>query len=146
MSSQHAGNWFLRIPAFANRYSARYDECLSCHVTPGTLNVPGLVVTSVFPGPAGSPREAAAGLIIDSRTPLEDRWGGWYVTGMSGKLLHRGNAIATYADQKDVLEYRDNQNLTSLDKRFDTGSYLAPTSDIVALMTLVGCRRVTISM
>ena len=121
----------------------RADECITCHLIPGTLNVPGLLATSVIPGPDGSPRFPAAAVIVDSRTPLEQRWGGWYVTGTSGGLQHRGNAVAPDPDQPDALDLRGTQNLTSLDGRVDTSLYLAATSDLVALMTLEHQTRVT---
>ena len=125
-------------PAYFDRPSffRRTDECLACHLIPGTLNIPGLMISSVIPTPQGSPRFPGAGLIVDSRTPIQDRWGGWYVTGTTGTTLHRGNAVAPYPDRPEMLELRGTQNLTSLATRFDTSTYLAPTSDIVALMTL----------
>jgi hypothetical protein len=121
----------------------RTDQCISCHLIPGTLNVAGLLATSVIPGPDGSPRFAAAAVIVDSRTPLDQRWGGWYVTGTSGGLQHRGNAIAPNPDQPDALDLRDTENLTSLAGRMDTSPYLEPTSDLIALMTLEHQTRVT---
>lgn len=121
----------------------RTDQCISCHLIPGTLNVPGLLATSVIPAPDGSPRFAAAAVIVDSRTPLDQRWGGWYVTGTAGGLQHRGNAVAPNPDQPDALDLRGTQNLTSLPARVDTGSYLAATSDLVALMTLEHQTRMT---
>jgi len=126
-------------PSFVHRN----EECLACHLIPGTLNVPGLVVSSVIPTPQGSPRFPGAGIIVDSRTPIADRWGGWYVTGTTGTLQHRGNAVAPYPDRPDMLDLHDTQNLTSLSGRVDTSSYLAPTSDIVALMTLEHQTRMT---
>jgi hypothetical protein len=75
-------------PKDAQPFFLRRDmECMSCHLLPTTLNEPGLMVTSVIPGTDGSPRVPAAGLLIDSRSPLDDRWGGWYVTGTSGWQL-----------------------------------------------------------
>lgn len=127
----------------APSFVRRNDECLACHLIPGTLNVPGLVVSSVIATPQGSPRFPGAGLIVDSRTPMGDRWGGWYVTGTTGTLQHRGNAVAPYPDRPDLLDLRNTQNLTTLSGRFDTGSYLVPTSDIVALMTLEHQTRMT---
>lgn len=121
----------------------RTDQCISCHLIPGTLNVPGLLATSVIPGPDGSPRFAAAAVIVDSRTPLDQRWGGWYVTGTSGGLQHRGNAIAPNPDQPDALDLRGAQNVTSLVGRLDISAYVAPTSDLVALMTLEHQTRMT---
>ena len=126
-------------PSFVHRN----EECLACHLIPGTLNVPGLVVSSVIPTPQGSPRFPGAGLIVDSRTPIENRWGGWYVTGTTGTLQHRGNAVAPYPDRPDMLDLHNTQNLTNLSGRTDTSSYLAPSSDIVALMTLEHQTRMT---
>lgn len=121
----------------------RTDQCIACHLIPNTLNVPGLLATSVIPAPDGSPRFAAAAVLVDSRTPLEDRWGGWYVTGTAGELQDRGNAVAPNPDQPDVLDLRGTQNLTSLPSRVDSSPYLAATSDIVALMTLEHQTRMT---
>ncbi len=126
-------------PSFVHRN----EECLACHLIPGTLNVPGLVVSSVIATPQGSPRFPGAGVIVDSRTPIENRWGGWYVTGTTGSLQHRGNAVAPYPDRPDMLDLHDTQNLTSLSGRVDTSGYLAPGSDIVALMTLEHQTRMT---
>jgi len=126
-------------PSFVHRN----EECLACHLIPGTLNVPGLVVSSVIPTPQGSPRFPGAGVIVDSRTPIDTRWGGWYVTGNTGSLQHRGNAVAPFPDRPDMLDLHDTQNLTSLSGRFDTNGYLLPTSDIVALMTLEHQTRMT---
>lgn len=128
-----------KTPSFLRRN----QECLNCHLIGGTLYVPGLLATSIIPRPDGSPRFVAAGIIVDSRTPLDQRWGGWYVTGRSGDLLHRGNATAPNPDQPSVLDTRDAQNLTSLAGRFDASRYLQPTSDLVALMTLEHQNRMT---
>jgi hypothetical protein len=129
--------------ADAPSFVHRNEECLACHLIPGTLNVPGLVVSSVIATPQGSPRFPGAGIIVDSRTPIENRWGGWYVTGTTGTLQHRGNAMAPYPDRPDMLDMHNTQNLTGLSGRVDTSGYLAPASDIVALMTLEHQTRMT---
>jgi len=117
-------------------FQRRTGECLNCHLIPGTLQVPGLLVTSVIPRPDGTPRFPAAAVIVDSHTPLDQRWGGWYVTGTSGNLQHRGNAVAPDPSQPSVLDLHNNTNLTSLTGRIDPNTYLEPSSDLVALMTL----------
>jgi hypothetical protein len=119
----------------------RTDACLSCHLGPPTQNVPGLLVTSVVPSTDGSIRFPAASLITDHRSSLDQRWGGWYVTGTGPQ--HKGNAVAPRPDQPSVLDRRNSQDVTSLVGRFDTTAYLAPTSDIVALMTLEHQTRMT---
>jgi hypothetical protein len=61
----------------------RTTECLNCHLSPGTLNIPGLLITSSYTAADGTPAFRGAQDITDHRTPLEERWGGWYVTGNS---------------------------------------------------------------
>src|SRR6185295_16568514 len=70
---------------------------------------------------------------VDHRLPLEQRWGGWYVTGTSGALRHRGNVeIDKLFDSPEPS--RDAFNRSTLAGEFDTASYLTPSSDIAALM------------
>jgi len=125
-------------PSFTRGDSA----CISCHLLPGTLNVPGLLTTSVIPSRDGSLRFPGQGLIVDGRTPVDQRWGGWYVTGTS-EFQHHGNAVASNPDQPSVLDLRGNRNLVNLTGRFDTSAYLTSTSDIVALMVLEHQTRMT---
>jgi hypothetical protein len=114
------------------RFERRFSECLNCH---GPAN--GLVVSSVYPAIDGTPFVTGTFFEgIDHRTPLEDRWGGWYVSGTHGSLHHLGNAVARNPDRPFDLEQNNTQNLTALDSKFDTSKYLVPTSDIVVLMTL----------
>jgi len=121
----------------------RRDTCLQCHQGLSTLGVPGILVSSVYPGADGMPAFRGNAMITDHRTPLDKRWGGWYVTGTHGSQSHMGNAVGHDSSQPQLLDLRGSQNLTSLEKRFDTSKYLAPTSDIVALMTLEHQTRMT---
>ena len=73
----------------------RQDACLNCHVAYASLGVPGMLVRSVFPGPDGTPMRELGDYITDDRSPVEQRWGGWYVTGRTGSIRHMGNAIVT---------------------------------------------------
>jgi hypothetical protein len=105
---------------------ARREVCLQCHQGGQTLGVPGLVVSSQYI-PAGMPAEhVRGGFVTDDRTPLEDRWGGWYISGTTGSQKHRGVPIGP-----------------DLDQRFDPSAYLSPNSDVVALMTLEHQTRMT---
>jgi hypothetical protein len=112
------------------------QECLNCHLIPGTAYVPGFLATSVIPRPDGSLRFAASAILVDSRTPFEQRWGGWYVTGTSGSMPHRGNAFAPNPDQPSTFDFTNTHNLTQLAGRLDASAYVAAGSDIIALMTL----------
>ncbi|MCC6343018.1 MAG: hypothetical protein IT166_12520 [Bryobacterales bacterium] len=114
----------------------RRDTCLQCHQSGGTLGVPGLVVRSIYPEASGMPIFQAGTFITDHRSPLSERWGGWYVSGTHGSVHHMGNAVVRDRDKPDQLETDGTQNLTDLSRKFDTGAYLVPTSDIVALLVL----------
>ena len=114
----------------------RRDECLQCHASGGTLGVPGLVVRSVYVERSGMPLFHAGGFVTDHRSPLSQRWGGWYVTGTHGSQRHMGNVFAEDRDHPDQLDRENGANVTDLKGRVDIGNYLAPSSDIVALMVL----------
>jgi len=95
----------------------RDDECLACHLSWETLGVPGLFVLSTLSEPQDK-NSYATGFVSDQRSPLGQRWGGWYVTGSVGTVKHKGKAVASLATQ------------------FDAHGYLSSHSDIVALMML----------
>ena len=114
----------------------RSTRCLRCHHGPATLGVPGLYVGSVFPSPSGEPNFGLGTVVTDHRTPLAERWGGWYVTGTHGAQPHRGNAVARDPARPDRLDAAGARNLADLGRKADTSRYLAPGSDIVALMVL----------
>jgi hypothetical protein len=113
----------------------RRDTCLQCHQSGGTLGIPGLVVRSVFPDTTGMPLFAGT-FVTDHRSPLKERWGGWFVTGSTGEQTHMGNAVVEDRNQPDRLQTEGTQNLTDLRGKVDTGAYLTRHSDVVALMTL----------
>lgn len=68
------------------------DACLVCHGSSATRGHPGHLVRSVFPDPRGEPILAAGSHRTDHASPLDERWGGWYVTGSHGTTQrHMGN-------------------------------------------------------
>jgi hypothetical protein len=113
----------------------RRRDCLQCHQTAATLGVPGIFVGSVYPDASGMPYREAA-IITDHSTPFADRWGGWYVNAVRGEQRDRANAVAPDPAEPKSLDTAGRQNLLSLAREFDASGYLAPVSDIVALMTL----------
>jgi hypothetical protein len=121
----------------------RRDACLQCHTSPGTLGIPGLLIASSYTDASGMPAFRGAQRITDHRTPFEDRWGGWYVTGTHADMRHIGNAVGHDSAHPALLDMHDTQNLTSLAKKFDANGYLSGVSDIVALMTLEHQTRMT---
>ncbi|MCP4192537.1 MAG: hypothetical protein GY768_18135 [Planctomycetaceae bacterium] len=107
-------------------------NCLSCHVSTLTKGVPGHTVRSVLPNPDGTIDPKRKSHVTDHKSPLAERWGGWYVTGKHGEMEHMGNAVV----RNGQLLPANNGNQTDLKKFFYTKNWLTPHSDIVALMVL----------
>ena len=116
---------------------AQRDDCRQCHQGGITLGIPGMVISSVHPASDKTRDMHGSAFITDQNTPFKERWGGWYVTGTSGGQVHLGNNTELVDPVRPGNASKEKtQNLTSLDDKFDTSRYLAPTSDLVALMTL----------
>jgi hypothetical protein len=109
-------------------------SCLQCHHGPNTAGVPGLYVGSVVPGPTGAPLRDDTAIITDHTSAFADRWGGWYVTARRGEQPDRANAVASNPADPASLVRESRPNLPTLMGLVDLRGYLAPTSDIVALM------------
>jgi hypothetical protein len=117
-------------PAFA-----RPDRCLTCHLSANSLGVPGILVRSMFTEATGRTRPQLGSAIVDHRTPLEQRWGGWYVTGTHGRARHMGNAMVTAVLERGDEAISDlTLNRDALDPRVDRSKYAVASSDITALM------------
>jgi hypothetical protein len=117
-------------PAFVRRDG----DCLQCHLLPQTHGVPGLLTMSVLPL-SDNQNEYAQGWPMDHRTPIEDRWGGWYVTGKQVPVKHLGNVPVLHVPRSYVRAETAPKLATGTDA-FDTAAYLTPHSDIAALMVL----------
>jgi hypothetical protein len=105
----------------------RVFTCLGCHMAGDTLGVPGMLMFSTTPasGSDGPPKS----VFTDHRSPLAERWGGWYVTGSSGAIHHRGNEAST-------MGARPASELASVNGLFDSDGYQSMSSDIAALLVL----------
>jgi hypothetical protein len=119
----------------AEKQFVRPDRCLTCHLSANSLGVPGILVRSMFTEGTGRTRPQLGSSIVDHRTPLAQRWGGWYVTGTHGSARHMGNAMVTQAMERgDEAITEHTLNRTTLIDRVSSGALPLPTSDIVALM------------
>ena len=114
----------------------RRTECMQCHLGPKTLNVPGLLVRSYDTASNGTPLATVEGFVSGHNSPLEARWGGWYVTGTHSADRHLGNSFVTDPEHPERLDLASGANVTDLRSRFDTAAYLSPHSDLVALLVL----------
>ncbi|MEO8052076.1 MAG: hypothetical protein ABI833_16805 [Acidobacteriota bacterium] len=121
----------------------RRDDCLRCHQGPVTLAVPGLLISSVQPTTGRGPDHGNA-VMTDHRTPFNQRWGGWYVTGTHGAQTHLGNNPALGDPiHPGAASLEGTQNVTDLSQFLDTSRYLVPSSDLVALLVLEHQTRMT---
>ena len=123
-----------QTPADQPRFTLT-DNCLACHLSWDTLGVPGLQVLSVAPL-SSDPTAYATGFVSDHRSPLTERWGGWYVTGQVGSVAHMGNVEVTDVDDPDATRGQKPPQLDSLVGTFDLDGYPSEHSDVVALMVL----------
>ena len=112
----------------------RDDGCLQCHNSFATLGVPGFLAKSIPSALDGNPLPWLGNYLTDHRSPITERWAGWYVTGKAGTSRHLGNAPVVDRNIDDVKIEDANLNLADLRSRFDTSGYLSPHSDVVALL------------
>jgi hypothetical protein len=132
-------------PSGPPRFEREGQTCLVCHDSSSvTGGVPGLIVRSVMPDRYGYGITPIGRSVTTDQTPIEERWGGWYVTGTHGAQQHMGNVLvpALAHEIGNVKSYLAKTppppagNVTSLNDRFDTSAYLTGHSDLVALMVL----------
>lgn len=82
----------------------RRESCLNgCHGGSATNYLPGLLARSLHVDAEGNPTQVdKAGIVVNAISkhenmfhtmPLEERWGGWFVTGDQDKVGHIGNLI-----------------------------------------------------
>src|SRR6185312_13773533 len=106
------------------------NSCLQCHESYSSLGVPGMLLRSVFTAPNGATLRQFGDYLSDHRSPLEERWGGWYVTGKAGSARHLGNAMVTDPDKPESMISNETLSLESLKGKFDPYAYLSDHSDI----------------
>jgi hypothetical protein len=126
--------WTLAQKPQPRQQFVRSRQCLECHLSPSTSGVPGFFVMSTLPL-SDNQNEYAQGWPVDDRTPIEDRWGGWYVTGAQVPTRHLGNVRVNHVPQSYVRAAVA-PALATVTGKFDAGSYLTPYSDVVALLVL----------
>ncbi|MFA5908592.1 MAG: hypothetical protein WC815_07440 [Vicinamibacterales bacterium] len=113
------------VPTFG-----RDQQCLRCHVSWDTLGVPGQTVLSTFP--RKNDADYANGFTVDHYRPIEDRWGGWYVTGKRVPARHAGN-LPLFMPARVATPPPARESLAG---QLDMSGYLTPYSDVVSLMVL----------
>jgi hypothetical protein len=115
------------------------SRCLTCHDTFSMMGggVPRFLFMSSPVSMSGEPLTNEISKDTTDATPLRERWGGWYVTGVPNNLSHLGNLRVK--DPTPVVQDLASLKLTGhtvdkLDGVFDTKPYLTDHSDVVALL------------
>lgn len=115
-------------------------RCLTCHDTYSMMGggVPRVLVMSAPVDYPLDTRTYYSATDVDDRTPIDQRWGGWYVTGKQGADSHFGNLPLRENSGGEQLRrlISTRGNRLNLDGYFDTTGYLSSQSDIAALLVL----------
>lgn len=117
---------------------ARRRECLSCHVSSSTLDVPGMINRSMFTDADGRALPQLGSFVVDHRTRLLDRWGGMYVTGNYtlfpyNVAVHMGN-VTTSTNGSSGPVSSNEAFIQWVNSEPDTRGYAGTESDIAAFM------------
>jgi len=112
----------------------RRTSCLTCHASPGTLEVPGMIARSHVVGDDGTPLTAGATVDVDHQTPHPERWGGWFVTQEGAaapyaQRAHEGNITFTPTGTTSSQVFVDWMNSAP-----ESRGYPSASSDIVGLL------------
>ena len=128
------GSVFYTLPQTASgrpRF-ARDNSCLECHLTWDTLAVPAPTATSMYP--LRDEKAYANGFTTEQRSPMNERWGGWFVTGRHGGAKHMGNLPVQPADKGKSKITTPTAPLDSVTGLIDLAGFPTPYSDVVALL------------
>src|SRR5580698_3984950 len=112
--------------------------CLACHDTYEMMGggVPRFLLMSSYVSIHGDQLTHEDNILTTDETPLDSRWGGWYVTGQTGRQVHVGNILVKDVQELVKLDRVRRGNIDTLDDLFDTKPYLSDKSDVVALLVL----------
>jgi hypothetical protein len=108
----------------------RQGACLGCHYSLATLGVPGFLARSIPTAADGQTLPWLGNATVTHATPIDERWGGWYVTGSGGTQRHLGNLLIPDPRAAE-LPPLEPALPSSLEGRFVL-DYLTPYSDAVA--------------
>ena len=135
------GQVFYVLPnreAAAPKLERQTLTCLACHDTYELSGggVPRFLLMSSYVNIRGDQLTHEDNILTTDETPMESRWGGWYVTGQTGKQKHVGNILVKEVQELVKLDSVRRENIDTLDGLFDTKPYLTDKSDVVALLVL----------
>jgi hypothetical protein len=100
------------------------------------MGVPGHLLRSFEVDASGVVDLQSGASQVNHRTPFNERWGGWYVTGQHGAMTHRGNLFGSKAFARAEKEPNFRGNIPDLTAFLDPAKYPRNQSDVAALMIL----------
>ncbi len=103
----------------------RATRCMNCHAREDTGYVPGPVIKSVVVGPRGGSLKSFRQEQSGHGIPLDQRFGGWYVTGLPNFTNHWGNFIGQSTPQGVQ------RIAIPPGSQFSYDRYLVPSSDVL---------------
>jgi hypothetical protein len=112
----------------------RRTSCLACHVSPSTLDVPGIIVRSNTVGEDGTVMPQFGSVDVNHQTPHPDRWGGWFVTADAASAPYAQRAHAGNIAFSGRGNTSNQVFVEWMDSAPETRGYLAASSDIVSLL------------
>ena len=112
---------------------ARDARCLSCHLSTAAEGVPGFFVRSIPTAADGTTIPWLGNYTTDHRSPVRDRWGGWYVTANHDPGPHLGNALIPDPNARELPPWNPRGHATTL-RGVNAEIYPSPHSDIVAFL------------
>lgn len=99
-------------------------DCLSCHAAARSMGVPGFVLRSLDTERDGDLIVGTESSVVSHFTPIEERWGGWYVTGAPAVWRHRGN---TFPGSEASVQ-------KTMESQLDARMYPGKGSDVLPLL------------
>ena len=114
-------------------------DCLACHVSSNTMDVPGMISRSMFTARNGDVMPQLGSHLVDHRTPLSERWGGWFVTGHNvaqpyAGAGHMGNVTTSVHPTSGPAGTSNEVLIEWLNSAPETRGYFSAQSDIAGLM------------
>tara|TARA_B100000902_G_scaffold121463_1_gene121597 strand:- start:29 stop:1285 length:1257 start_codon:yes stop_codon:yes gene_type:complete len=108
----------------------RSRRCMNCHASPDIGGVPGLLISSVIPGPGGGSIDAFRQTQTGHSIPYDLRFGGWHLTGDH-------TFPTSWANSTGVMSKSVVTKVSTLPGTFfNWNRYLVPQSEVIANLVL----------
>jgi hypothetical protein len=104
----------------------RTDRCMNCHAGNAMRRLPGFFTESVIASTAGGSLDGFRRGKVGHTVPLDERFGGWHITGAHEKQFPLANLLGR-SDGAKVTRYSNAPG-----SQFDWSRYPVETSDLLA--------------